>query len=473
MKIHPSELITPQRLDICSKIPLVRAWHYNYDERWGRDLYFAYLERIKPIGGFNQDEGKFTLDDYYAGFKALYLSMLENGFQESIGSIPLGNTGVINGAHRIAIALILNLDVDIHETGEKDHIYDFKFLNSIGLAEVYKDAILEEFLRIKKNIRVFCLMGLDQSTSNRVQKSLSENRKLIFTKTINLTEIGQRRLMKVLYGTNSWWRDELLETLSMERFTHNLNEATFVFTETYDIESDILLKSSLRSNFIPEIYNKRIHSTDSQQEVIILSQTLLNSNSLHFLNHSPIGGEERIVNMVKKAMEENGLNDEAFTIDGSSTLEMYSIRQANDVDYVIQQNNEESSRGVLGSHNLEYSTQLIKTSDLIYDPRCYFMWDQIKFVSIPALITFKVFRGEIKDLKDISLISQSLEDLPRYSSIESLRRARTFRLLLHLRSRVDGLLSHLPSPFSQFVREIYKLMRNLYRVFSPFSRSKS
>jgi hypothetical protein len=58
MRINPNSLITNSRLDICSKIPLARAWAFNHDEKWGRELYLNYLLRIEPSGGFSQDESK-------------------------------------------------------------------------------------------------------------------------------------------------------------------------------------------------------------------------------------------------------------------------------------------------------------------------------------------------------------------------------------------------------------------------------
>jgi hypothetical protein len=142
---------------------------------------------------------------------------------------------------------------------------------------------------------------------------------------------------------------------------------------------------------------------------------------------------------------------------------MYSIRQANDLDYVNKGNIWHQSEA-LESHNHEYDTQLIKPSDLLSDPRAFFKWDGLKFMSLPALITFKAFRGEEKDLLDITTILENLERLPQYSTADSVRKARKFKVMLLLRKNVERLLSHMPNAVSTKFKSTYRYLRQGYRL---------
>ena len=245
MRINPNSLITNSRLDICSKIPLARAWALNRDEKWGRELYLNYLLRIEPSSGFSQDESKYSLKDYYKSYRELFESIKNNGFDES-RPLPHGKYGIVNGSHRVAITSVLNQNVSITHTNDLDHNYDFNFLNKIGLNDIYKDAMISEFLQIHKNIRVYCLFGLPEKVNRDIYDFIVSKRKLIYYKQVQLSQTGQRRLMKILYGRNTWWKNELMETLSYERFTKSFDSAVFVFMESKTIDEEILFKKTVR-----------------------------------------------------------------------------------------------------------------------------------------------------------------------------------------------------------------------------------
>jgi hypothetical protein len=465
IQVLASSLIVPSRLDICSKIPLAMAWNSGADERWGRDLYFSYLEKVRPIGGFNQDLGKSTLEDYYFSFRKLFYSISSSGFRSELGAVPFGSLGITNGAHRVAISVALGLKVPIENSQDLDHVYNYRFLEKIGLESVFVDGMMTEFLNHWTNIRIFCLMGLKTQVSDDVEEYLNRNRNVIFRKTISLTAIGQRRLMKVLYGANPWWDDFLFETLTLERFKGNTDLATFIFVEAQSISDDVLLKDQLRRMFLRSESFKKIHSTDTLEEVARLSDVILNSNSTHFMNYSPIGGEAKVFARIRqdKQIETSGYSN--ILIDGSSILEMYDIRQANDLDYVTQ-GDIWNQNEVLESHNHEYDTHLIKPSDLFSDPRTFFKWDGMKFMSLPALISFKAFRGEKKDLLDIAKILEKLEHLPHYSTRGSRRDARKFKVMLLLRKNVEELLSHLPNVLSRQIKSLYRNLRKVYKYLN-------
>jgi hypothetical protein len=90
----------------------------------------------------------------------------------------------------------------------------------------------------------------------------------------------------------------------------------------------------------------------------------------------------------------------------------------------------------------------------------------MKFMSLPALISFKAFRGEKKDLLDIAKILEKLEHLPHYSTRGSRRDARKFKVMLLLRKNVEELLSHLPNVLSRQIKSLYRNLRKVYKYLN-------
>jgi hypothetical protein len=462
MQIEPIKLIVPTRLDICSKIPLARAWALEQDESWGRELYFSYLSKIEPVGGFTEDHRKFTLSHYYNDFKELFYSMRKMGFDKSFGSIPVGNLGITNGSHRIAVATVLNLNVEINETQELDHNYDFNFMNQIGLDEVFIDEMVLEYLKIKKNVRAFCLMGLKQGFSQQIIEELKKNRTVIYCKTVKLSEIGKRRLMKVLYGDNLWWENDLIETLSFERFNMELDQLTCIFVESKGLENDASLKNLIRKKYFSRELHKKIHSTDTESEIERIAEIMLNSNSVHFLNHAPLGSEDSILSRVYDFSKENNLRKSDFVIDGSGVFELYGLRKAHDLDVIVLTKFWEID-GPNFSHNSEYQSQPLKPSSIIFDPRCYLNISGFKFMSLPAILAFKAFRSEPKDLVDINMVLDKINSLPTHISASSERQAKKYRRMLIIRGIVERFLTRMPYSLNLVSKNFYKGARKMYR----------
>lgn len=461
MRINPNSLITNSRLDICSKIPLARAWALNRDEKWGRELYLNYLLRIEPSSGFSQDESKYSLKDYYKSYRELFESIKNNGFDES-RPLPHGKYGIVNGSHRVAITSVLNQNVSITHTNDLDHNYDFNFLNKIGLNDIYKDAMISEFLQIHKNIRIYCLFGLPEKVNREIYDFIVSKRKLIYYKQVQLSQTGQRRLMKILYGRNTWWKNELMETLSYERFTKSFDSAVFVFIESKTIDEEILFKKTVREKFLNGLLHKKVHSSDTAEETTDISEVILNRNSINYLNVAPLDAENSVIDKINKELRNSEIDLKDVVIDGSLILEMYGLRKANDLDFTLTENLWMHG-GSKQSHNHEYDLQFIKPIDLSQDPRCHFYHNNLKFMSLPALITFKIFRGEKKDFDDIKLVVDNINTLPLQLDLHSRRRALNFRRMLILRKKVEFVLEFFPNPISKAIKLVYRRIRKIFQ----------
>ena len=457
-------LISTNRLDVFSKTPLAYAWANDLDDSWGQEIYSAYMLSTRPSGGFSEDNAKFSLRDYIESFRSLFESIRKCGFDSKISSIPSTPEGITNGAHRLAIALALDANVSREISTDLNHNYDYKYMQSIGLSEKFIDAIVLEYLEYAHHTTVFCAMGIRQSLAEEIQKELElAGFALIYRKAIRLSKIGQRRLMKVLYGSSDWWATEFYESLVLERFNDE-NSSYFFFVMSKESEVVTHVKSQIREKYFDQFTFKKFHSTDNRVETIRVAETILNENSLLIINQAPIESERNIISAIKNNPYLQKLNPKQFAIDGSALLEILGIRGANDLDYIeIQKRYSEIPSNPL-SHNSEYQTLPINPTQLIMDPRNYAVIDGYRFVSVPQIIAFKSQRGEPKDLSDISSLCASNMSGSIYGDQKSRREVAYLRFRLNTRRQVNILISPLPIWLQNLIRKSYVQLRDAFRV---------
>lgn len=456
-----TNLISANRLDVFTKTPLVYAWAHDLDDSWGQELYGAYMLATRPPKGFSENNSKFSLTDYVISFRALFESMKTNGFDAKKGTIPAGEKGITNGAHRLAAALVLRENVVQGISADIDHNYGFKFFQSVGLSECFVDASVVEYLSYAIQTTVFCAMGITSSLAANIQKELDRaGFETIYVKAIKLSEIGQRRLMKVLYGSNDWWTKELYESLALERF-NNQESSYFFFVKSKTTENEIRFKSEIRNQYFDQFSFKKFHSTDNKAETIQVADSILNQNSLLVLNEAPIESEERLIREIRNHPYLSTLNQKTFAVDGSANLEILGIRKARDLDFIEIEKEFSEVVPHSASHNSEYQTLPIKPTKLIIDPRNYATIEGYRFVSVPQTIAFKAHRGEGKDLLDISELCKRNVSAFVYGDENDRRKIICLRFRLLMRKRVNRALAPMPDGLQVLIRKSYVRLRDL------------
>ena len=106
--IAPQKLLTFERLDIAVKWRFFRHLQ-ECDDPDSERIYRWHIE--KRTGGQEPRSWKRSIDDYVTACKDLLESMLRSGFNQDF-PLEYGNNGRLrSGAHRLACALLLGLDV--------------------------------------------------------------------------------------------------------------------------------------------------------------------------------------------------------------------------------------------------------------------------------------------------------------------------------------------------------------------------
>jgi hypothetical protein len=110
LPVCPRSLLSPDRLDIAIK------WRFFCHLIAGGDPDAERVYRwhiAQRTNGIEKGSWKRSVDDYVAAARELLTSMQANGFDPSC-PIPIGTNGRMrNGAHRLACALALGIDVAI------------------------------------------------------------------------------------------------------------------------------------------------------------------------------------------------------------------------------------------------------------------------------------------------------------------------------------------------------------------------
>lgn len=140
-KTSPINLLSKYRFDIFVKYYYVKSYIENYDLSEATKIY---LSHIKAFNNFYEPDGrKNSSNDFIKSFNYLIDNIKScNNLDKTI--IPLSTTGIpIDGAHRTAISLYLNLEIKYCVFDLLDGKYDETFFLQRGMPYKYVQKIKE------------------------------------------------------------------------------------------------------------------------------------------------------------------------------------------------------------------------------------------------------------------------------------------------------------------------------------------
>ncbi len=155
-----------------------------------------------------------------------------------------------------------------------------------------------------------------------------------------------------------------------------------------------------------------MHINDTQEQGLILARQILNNNSIHFLNHHKVATMETFTTLVPKYrrfIKRHRIPLEDICVDGSCVMSAYGIRDcAVDFDFICTKYGPFKNLWPLDHHNSAWDVLGLSINDVLYNPRCFFYYDDLKFISLPVLKMFKERQGRPKDHTDVQLIQKIL-----------------------------------------------------------------
>ena len=192
--VKAQDLLVPERLDIAFRFPLIRSIVNDTNPSWGIDFYFQYLDKCRNFGPYSEGH-KSSFLDYLNDFLDLIQSMNSFGYIEDSPAIKTNRNIPIEGAHRIAVARFLNLDLPIEQYSHSNEIQNIDFLIRQGLSQSSIDFSIQEFIRYQASSRILILCCDDKDVVSNVSKYLRNNSNFLVEKRVHLSQIGKRRLI--------------------------------------------------------------------------------------------------------------------------------------------------------------------------------------------------------------------------------------------------------------------------------------
>ena len=360
---------------------------------------------------------KTKIEDFINAFNELIRDMKNNGFNKEY-PVPIGRNGIIiNGAHRLVTSFYFNKETYLkllEEYGCPGYNYKFFLERTVHppLSRLYTDTMALEFVKLDKNMRCMVIYptAFNYDKINLLEQIIIKYSYLYYSKSVNLNFNGVSNLIKELYREEEWIGGLFPMGFSpggkAERCVSNNLTQIYLF-HMYDLSMVVELKEKCRELF--QFGKHSLHISDYPKDTFRISSSLLNENSIHFLNNGTNDihpNTKELLGNYFDMITENELERDDYCLTSSLILEMYGLRKARDIDYLHKTNKilPLKDTGIHKDEWLDYYH--ICKDELIYNPNNYFYFNGFKCATIEVIKKMKENRNETKDIKDIELIKE-------------------------------------------------------------------
>lgn len=320
VEIEPEKLVCPERLDLMAKLPYIAAKENNADMSFVRELYSKHIEAFSE-GTFEEpgDKNKRSLDDYYRQFDRLIENIKTNGFDDSVSMIPADQNNVIlDGGHRAACALYFKKSVKIIKFNVPSVCFDANYFAGRQLSDELIKYMVNQYCRYtEKKMYCCCIWPVADLNKRDAALTLIKRNKIVFHDRITISYNGLRNFMLQIYYGQNWIGNSETEYSGIlgkvDECYAPSEQMDVIFFEGGELNEVLQLKEEIRSIFGLDKHS--VHISDSNEETVLMSELLLNNNSVYALNYGTPYKSARFV--------EGCVNKK--TGNGSDTLSYYGI----------------------------------------------------------------------------------------------------------------------------------------------------
>lgn len=400
--VKPTSLLCPNRLDIAAKV-----WYLQMRGKISDYAEMVYIEHIRAMtkSSFIEAYGeKTTPKSFIDSFITLYNNIKNNGFDANV-PVPVDkNMQILDGAHRVAICLVLGIKVPIIvlpiEACDK---YDACFFECQGVDYKLIEQFVQTYIRLTNNVVCINIWPSAKNHDDELKMIINRYFRPVYKKIIQLNENGALYYLIQIYKEYSWAQN------SRDGFSDvyrkllpcfpDFSPIRIIFVEKNNDIDLIKVKDEMRALFSLDKHS--LHITDNASETIDIGNIVLNRNSVEFLNQANVLAFKSTFNKIKFVIDKyKNKKDIIFT--GSITLSLYGIREANDIDYLSIDNCDKES------HNYLIDKYPLSLEELLYNEEQRFYFFNCPFVKLDIIKKFKEKRNEPKDRDDLFLIEEIL-----------------------------------------------------------------
>jgi len=440
-EVDPRDLLTPNRFDVAIKLSYLRNNGIAPD--FSREMY---ADHILAFGGgrFHEPEKseKNSLEVFLEEFAAVARDIKDSGFDGNRSIIPLARDGsILNGSHRVAAAIFYGRTVKAMKLDVDPSMYDYAFFAKRHTPWSTLAAGLQEYMLQRPDMRVAIYWPKTSHLINYRPKQVVAE----CGDNLSLKELAG--FVRQVYRTEPWlgdpgnkYRGAFHKAQNCYKEDSLLKVIAFLPEPNEDLS---VVKDRIRQEL--NVGKHCLHISDHVQDTWQVINFFFNKNSRWFLSAEDIGRfpeKDKKVRHVFDSLESIGASHYATAVDAGCVLEIFGLRQANDIDTIsIDDESNVAALKQFGiqNHNQEFAEYSLDFREVVCNPRMHFWYNGVKIVSLDVLKRFKEERGEVKDKNDLSLIKSLISQ--SFWSVKVARlKQQMFYLKYNLVRRLRGFL---------------------------------
>lgn len=319
--------------------------------------------------------------------------------------------------------------------------------------------------------RAFVFFSLQETLVFSIVSHLSSvsGLKVVFAINLELSPVGTENVIELCYGDKPFFDDNAKRKMARERFT--LPRTAFVIFYSWVDHPDKLrgLKVDLRA-LLPNLsFERRIHGTDGVEDTLCLAEAVTNPHTLALLNRVSVSRNDRVFERIPVEFR----NNPNICVDGSSVMELYSLRKSRDLDIICRGDDligEVLKRGY-DVNNDHYKWLPVTFEQVIEDPYLHAKLYGVKFTTLEmrGFILSNRHYGSArslsaKKLRDLQLISDYLGGAAKTrANLPGLVGTLVTQLRLLFELAIVRLVPKLPPRLAKLLRGVWHLIRGRLR----------
>ena len=440
-EIDPEEILTSKRMDVIPRYLLMKSiLNCGEPDDYVKSLYartiLLWNDANEKMGVFST-RAKKNVKEHIECAKSLLSSMHESGF-DSNNYIPVTKDFLIDGAHRLAAALVLNEKIWVKKVNNLSQPCDFSWFIKNGFSLQDKMELLYGFTEIYPVCGMYVVFSPAAEKLDYIINMIESKMTIVGCFELDFTNnfYAFINIINEIYSTyegNSAMLRKIDNLLKQPLTFHiiitsdeNCKDNLYgMMTQTkYEIRDELTFD-------IPAEEYCTIHGTDSRDEFLKLREVLLSYNNyvqlMKRVNTEYSPDFLRRICSLKNHCKERKIPLSDICVVSGAVLEAMGIRHSDDIDiiaserirkqlnsngtYTFDSNNEIVS---VGRMRTEYG-DLLPDDSIIYDHNQYFILYGCKFCNIENVKYQKLFSANHrdKDDSDIRLI-EIFEDFSTY-----------------------------------------------------------
>lgn len=421
-EIDPIELFNPQRMDLAVKYLYAKAVLHGCFSHAAESLYLRHIffrtNGAEPKNEFGNSE-KNSLEDYKKQMIALCQAMQNRGFDKNC-PVPLGrNNAVLNGAHRIAVAAALNMNIEAEFFDKEASRWDWSWFEKNGFGTEDKMRMLKTFRDVRPNNTSIALLFAPAFDYWSQIEALAAAENLQTAGYVDLDfEDNFLAFKNLLLDVYEVWdiNQSKKETIIAKAEFLSAAKLTVRCIVFYDdggnvYQKTLALKSKVRvflNHKIPKQIFATMHSADGERESRHLANVLLSPNNIRHLRMriSNMPRQTFLIrcNVFKNMCRKKGIDLRDVCVVGSSTMDVLGIRESGDLDCIMKKSEKTLGKGFDVVQNYARHDVFLNDNLLIDDDDFHFYFNGLKFVNLEIVKARKLYQQREKDCADVRKI---------------------------------------------------------------------